>query len=72
MYLKRKKPQIKVIVNTKDNILVYLSIELVIDLPNISNRVANRKNLALLLIELANINIKKFKLKIVFFIMRTQ
>ena len=62
MYFNRKKPQIKVIVNTKDNILKYLSIKLVIVLPKTFKKVARRKNLALLLIELAKINIKKFKL----------
>ena len=41
--------------------LKYLSIKLVIDSPKNFKRVAKKKNLALLLIELAKINIKKFK-----------
>ena len=39
-----------------------LSIKLVIDSPNNFNRKAKMKNLAPLLIELAKINIKKFRL----------
>ena len=41
--------------------LKYLSIKLVIDSPKTFKRIARKKNRALLLIELAKINIKKFK-----------
>ena len=54
------KPAINKKVKIKDKILKYLSINKVIELPNDFISQANKKNLLLLLIELAKINIKKF------------